>query len=255
MVRLPRLADAPYFYTMETIMNIDIKAEEDKLFGEWKRKYKDSGKTSFIEDGCPNPEVYVQERRKVVIVLKDGNMRKPDEGVPFADNIHDQRKELGTEPDLDLWWSTIANWCYFLKNPSASWALAKSVIRDTSSIQTALSRHCIVQLKKQWGSGKISNDVLARVVIDDKEEIKSQVAIYDPDFIVACGNGEHLSRVFDRDYRSRLETSAGVGYWKLNLNDKPVYLIDYCHPSARVGTKIKGIVAKGLTSAIQEIEK
>lgn len=255
MITPPHLADAPYFYTMETIMNIDIKAEEDKLFSKWQKKYEDSGKTSFIKDGCPNPEVYVQERRKVVVVLKDGNMRKPDEGVPFADNTHDQRIELGSTPDLNTWWSTIAKWCYFLQNPSASWELAKSVIRDTSSMQAALSRHCIVQLKKEWGTGGISNDALARVVMDDKVEIVSQLAIYDPDFIIACGNGEHLSKVFACDDTSRLETSAGVGYWKLNLNGKPAYLIDYCHPSARVGTKVKGIVAKGLTSAIQEIEK
>jgi len=252
MVRLPRLADAPFFYTMETIMNIKIQAAEEELFGEWRKKYKESGKTSFIKDGCPNPDVYVQETRKVVIVLKDGNMRKPDEG---AENVHDQREELGTLPDLDPWWSTIARWCYFLKNPSASWALATSVISDTSSIQTALSRHCIVQLKKEWGTGAISNDVLAKVVVDDKLEIRRQLAIYAPDFIIACGNGEHLAKVFNRDRTSRLETSAGVGYWKLSLNDEPTYLIDYCHPSARVGTKIRGIVAKGLSSAIQEIEK
>ena len=236
-------------------MNIDIKAEEDKLFSKWKKKYENAGKTSFIEDGCPNPEAYVQARRRVVVVLKDGNMRKPDAGVPFAKHVHNQRQELGTLPDLDPWWSTIARWCYFLENPSASWAHAESVIRDTSSMQTALSRHCIVQLKKEWGTGGISNDVLARVAMDDKEEIVLQLAIYDPDFIIACGNGEHLAKLFNRDRTSRLETSAGVGYWKLELNDKPVYLIDYCHPSARVGTKIKGIVAKGLTSAIQEIEK
>jgi hypothetical protein len=95
---------------------------------------------------------------------------------------------------------------------------------------------------------------LDKVVENDREEIKKQLSIYCPHFIIACGNGEHLSKLFDCTQKDRKATSSGVGYWKVKLENASSYLVDYCHPSIRVGTKIKGIVAKGLSSAIIEIE-
>jgi len=227
-----------------------IREEENKLFEKWRKKYETA---SFVIDGCPNPDIYIQEDRKVVFVLKDGNLGEPNLGDAYDDRIYDQRDELERKPTP--WWNTIAQWCFFLKTPSASWELAQDKIKDQLSIKTALSHHCIVQLKKTWGVGAVSNDKLAEVVFNDKNEIISQLTIYEPDFIIACGNGDHLSKVFNCNHDNRRETSAGVGYWKLELKNKACYLIDYCHPSIRVGTKVKGIIAKGLSSAILEIEQ
>jgi hypothetical protein len=224
---------------------MSIREEENKLFEKWHKKYETE---SFVIDGCPNPDIYIQEDRKVVFVLKDANLGEPDKG-----NKYDQRNELENEPHI--WWNTIAKWCYFLKTPSATWALSQNTITDQLSIKAALSHHCFVQLKKTWGKGTVANEKLADAVLNDKNEILSQLTIYEPDFIIACGNGDQLSKVFNCNHESHMETSAGVGYWKLELNHKTCYLIDYCHPSIRVGTKVKGIIAKGLAFAILEIEK
>lgn len=227
-----------------TINNtINIREQEDALFLEWGKKYATS---SFIVDGCPQPEIYCNEQRKVVFVLKDGNMGEYESG-----DTYDQRFELESHPMP--WWSTIAVWCHFLRHPNASWSDSRK-IANTISIQNELSHHCIVQLKKTWGGGSVSSDELLNAVRNDREEIITQLRIYQPNFIVACGNGEQLGSIFDCNSKNRHETSSGIGYWKIQINDVHCFLIDYCHPSIRVGTKVKGLIAKGLVSAIHEIE-
>lgn len=229
---------------------MNIREAEDQLFSEWKKKYIDE---SFVIDGCPTPEVYLQEKRKVVFVLKDGNLGNPNFADSFENRTYNQRYELEHEPTL--WWETIAKWCYFLNNNSDSWDCAENTIKDESSIRKLLSHHCIIQLKKTWGGGSVRNTTLAQVVVNDKAEIITQLSIYQSHFIVACGNGEHLAAVFDCKNSDKMKTSTGVGYWKVKLENHDCFLVDYCHPSIRVGTKIKGIVAKGLSFAILEIEQ
>lgn len=229
---------------------MNIRVTENELFEKWQKKYIDQ---SFVIDGCPNPDVYLREKRKVVFVLKDGNLGDPDPADTLDDRTYDQRAELEYSPTL--WWSTIAKWSYSLKNISDSWDTVQNVITDEKSIREALSYYCIVQLKKSWGGGSVSNDTLANVVINDKLEIIRQLSIYEPNFIIACGNGDHLSTVFDCAEHNRMKTTTGVGYWKIKLENKVCFLVDYCHPSIRVGTKVKGIIAKGLSFAVLEIEQ
>lgn len=229
---------------------MNIRQAEDELFNEWCKKYTNH---SFVIDGCPNPDVYLQEKRKVVFVLKDGNLGEPSPSDTISVRIYNQRDELENNPTL--WWKTIAKWAYFLRNTSFSWENAEKAIQDRTSIREILSRHCIVQLKKTWGGGSVSNDTLTSVVENDKNEIYRQLTIYQPDFIIACGNGEHLSKVFDCKPLAYLKTSTGVRYCKIELENKICILLDYCHPSIRSGTKVKGIIAKGLSSAVLEIEQ
>lgn len=229
---------------------MNIRDMENELFKEWRKKYEEM---SFVIDGCPSPEVYLKEKRKVVYVLKDGNLGNPDPSHSLDDRTYDQRDEIENYPTP--WWSTIARWSYFLIDNSATWEFVENSIEDQESIRESLSRHCIVQLKKTWGGGSVANDILANVVINDKNEIIRQLSFYEPQFIVACGNGEHLSKVFNCTNNNYKKTSTGVGYWRVELANKFCHLIDYCHPSIRVGTKVKGIIAKGLSSAIMEIEQ
>ena len=109
--------------------------------------------------------------------------------------------------------------------------------------------------KKESGIGSVSNSTLYKAIENDKEEIIKQFGIYSPDFIVACGNGDQISSMFDLSTMKRKETIFGVGYREVNINRKDSCLIDYCHPSIRVGTKVKGLIAKGLSAAIMEIEE
>lgn len=229
---------------------MSIRESEDRLFNEWQKKYAES---SFVTDGCPNPNVYESEIRKVVFVLKDGNLGEPNLSETFDKRHYDQRKELEIAPDT--WWSTIAQWCFFLKKPNASWKDSQIAINNQESIKVALSHHCFIQLKKAWGGGSVSNNSLEEFANRDTHEIISQLSIYTPNFIIACGTGDQLSNIFNYSSHKQQETSAGIRYFDIELNGFPCYLIDYCHPSIRVGTKVKGLIAQGLAHAILEIER
>lgn len=221
-----------------------IREKENLLFERWRHKYAEK---SFMVDGCPNPSTYELESPKIVFVLKDGNMG--DSGKPGDE--HDQRHEL--EHDPHPWWGVIARWCFFIKFPNASWEEGLRAIGSPTSIKEALSRHCFMQLKKSWGFGSVSNDDLYNVVINDRTEILEQLSIYSPDFIIACGNGDHLKRVFDCTDPERKMTIDGVGFWRVFLGKHQAILVDYCHPSIRIGTKVNGFIARGLASALTEI--
>lgn len=226
---------------------MNIRERENSLFTTWQRKYVSA---SFVIDGCPNPLVYGSEKRKIVFVLKDGNLGEPGntEGV----EIYDQRYELENQPTL--WWSTLARWGYFIKNPDANWSESLRAITDSETIKEILKHYCIVQLKKTWGKGSVKNEVLEQVILNDKVEIISQLSIYTPNFIVACGNGDQLFKVFGCKRESSKETAYGIRYWEIKLDGNQCVLIDFCHPSIRVGTKVKGLIARGLVDAILEIE-
>lgn len=225
---------------------MNIRDEENSLFERWRNKNKSLG-GSFMIDGCPNPTTYKQESRKVIFVLKDGNIGEG--GEPGDD--YDQRDELENNPTP--WWRVIARWCFFLRLPSASWDDALRSIDSTASVKDALSRHCFIQLKKTWGFGSVSNVDLLSAVQNDRSEILEQLAIYSPDFIVSCGNGDYLRTVFECHPSDRKMTVNGVGFWSVQVGNRRSVLVDFCHPSIRIGTKVNGMVARGLSSALTEI--
>lgn len=225
---------------------MNIRNKEDTLFEQWRLKYPEK---SFMIDGCPNPFQYEAAIQKVIFVLKDGNMG--ENGQPG--DVHDQRSELEHNPHP--WWDVIARWCLFIKSPTVSWQEGKKAIDSAASRKEALSRHCFIQLKKNWGFGSVSNDELNKVVHNDKTEILKQLAIYSPNFIIACGNGDQLRHIFDCNQSDRKMTINGVGFWHVALGNHQCILVDYCHPSIRVGTKVNGIVARGLASALTDISE
>ena len=227
---------------------MNIEKKENELFEKWKQKYK-----TFVIDGCPQPDIYKKESRKVIFVLKDANLGNAESSdiSSCSPKEFNQRKELSIEPNE--WWVTIARWAYFLHNKQKSWSNAEDLVK-VESIREMLSHHCFIQLKKTWGVGEVKNKTLTSFVKNDKTEIFNQILIYQPDFIIACGNGEHLSTVFDCKSTPYLKTSAGVGYWKVKIDNKNSILVDYCHPSIRCGKKVEGLIAKGLNEAILEIE-
>jgi len=108
-----------------------------------------------------------------------------------------------------------------------------------------------MQLKKQGGHGSVNNKVLKRFAREDKNEIKEQFSIYNPQIIICGGVGGLMPELFERlDYQF---TPKGVGYWIANFNGKEIFLIDYCHPSIRASNKIISSVAYGLRDACKHI--
>lgn len=70
---------------------MDIRAKENELFAKWRTKYE---RTTFVEDGAPNPNAFLASPVKTVIILKDANL-------PEATKVPNFYQELKTNPALD----------------------------------------------------------------------------------------------------------------------------------------------------------
>ncbi|MEC4685943.1 MAG: hypothetical protein VST71_09465 [Nitrospirota bacterium] len=216
---------------------------------------KKEGRKPFIKDGSPSPDEYSKSKTRILFILKDANFGINDEDKEignFDDSSYDQRKDLEKNPHV--WWNRVRNWCAFLLNPRIEWDEVKK-----KDVAESLAPFSFMQLKKNAGGGSVNAGTLWDVAKEDSLEIKEQIAIYHPDFIVCCGVGEIVYKIIFSGRSPLNYTPHGVGYWKVNREDdsnrKYTYVIDYCHPSARFGKKIEGVVAFGLVNSINHLIK
>jgi hypothetical protein len=218
-----------------------IREKEDVLFAKWIEKYNED-KGTFIKDGTPFPEEYSKANKKILFLLKDANF---EDAHSKANRFYDQREELADKPHM--WWDKMRNWCAPLSNNELTWEeITKVKTKD------ALSSFSFMQLKKLAGGGSVTDVELNETASDDKEFIKEQIDIYSPSFIICCGNGDIVNNHIYNNTLKQKYTRNGVGYWEVDNNK---FLIDYCHPSARFGTKLAGVVALSLAAAVEELAR
>ena len=223
-----------------------ITEKEDILFNKWMKK---EGRKPFVMDGSPSPREYCKAKLKVLFILKDANFGISGEdqksGNYGGSPHYDLRKELESDPNV--WWSKVRDWCAPLLHDGLAWHELKN-----KDIAESLSPFVFMQLKKNAGAGSVTSGVLRKIAREDSLEIKEQISIYRPDIIVCCGVGEIVYKVVFSGNSNLRFTPMGVGYWDVenDNSEKKTYIIDYCHPSARFGTKLEGVVSLGLVETI-----
>ena len=222
-------------------MKNNIRAQENSLFEDWMKTYQQQ---TFVVDGCINPEKYTLEETKVVFLLKDENT-----GENFQDPIRPLRDEIAV--GQHHWWQKVAFWGYFILNPNSSVKEAEQRIFCEPNWSEILHSFCIVNIKKASGVGSVSAKVLESFVRRDGLKLKDQLNIYNPDVLVACGNGDQVISLFDESELFTLD--SGICYWKVRLAGKDCHVIDYCHPASRAGNTVKGVIAQALAKAIHQI--
>ena len=229
-------------------MSMNITEEENRLFDEW---IKERNRNPFIKDGSPSPETYLECRMRTIFILKDANfgLSEQEQNNCYGNDApYDQRVELRDNPDV--WWKKVSNWCSAIIDTSLTWPEILG-----RGIRESLAPFAFIQMKKNAGGGSVKSEVLWKIATEDRGYIKKQISIYQPQFIVCCGVGSILYKAVFEGADKLSYTSNGVGYWRVPVDwsAAPTYLIDYCHPSARFGKKLEGVVALGLQSAIAEL--
>jgi len=216
---------------------MNIRKQENELFEDWRQK---SGRAPFVIDGVPFPEFYLQSPHKTLFVLKDCNL-----GKDYEEPIFDLRKQMQYNPDP--WWSLVAIWGNLLTNLLSIERCWDEL--ESAPIQEGLKRHAFIQLKKKGGIGGISDPELSHYASEDSEEIRKQIHIYSPLFIVATGTGSYLSEILGCSGEKQ-KTPRGIGYWPGTYQSgSGFYIIDFCHPSNRAGTKVRSAISYGLRDA------
>lgn len=144
-------------------------------------------------------------------------------------------------------WDNITRWVHGIRNIASipKWDFYKQITNDFR-IET-LKGICALNLKKSPGTHTSDHASLKAVANEDKEQIRNQYSIYDPDLTICCGTGDLFKQIAGHDSMEWKTTTRGIYWYKRSANK---FVVSFTHPEARVQSPL---LVYGLLDAIHEI--
>ncbi|MBC8552287.1 MAG: hypothetical protein H8D23_21870 [Candidatus Brocadiales bacterium] len=214
---------------------MSIQQIEKLLFEQWQ-----INREGFVRDGVVSETDYLSSLPKIVLILKEVN--DPNGGG------WDLRKFIadGGRPQT---WDNIARWVYGIRNLTQlpNWDYF-SKINNEFRIEN-LKSICVINLKKSPGTHTTNYASLEAVANEDKDNIRKQYSIYNPDVTICGGTGNLFKKVVGHESNEWRMTKKGI-WWYERENRK--YVVSFAHPEARVQSSL---LVYGLLDAIREISK
>jgi len=212
---------------------MNISVTEKQLFVQWQKN-----RDGFVRDGVVSETDYVKSIPKIAIILKEVN----DPGGGGWD-----LREFLAEGGRSQTWNNVTRWVHGIRNLSSlpNWDFYADVTNEIR-IET-LKSICAMNLKKSPGTHTTDNASLNAVANEDKEYIRRQYSIYDPDLTICGGTGDLFKSVVGHDSYEWNRTKRGIWWYKRNENK---YVIYFAHPEARVQSPL---IVYGLLDAVKEI--
>lgn len=211
---------------------MSIKDAETKLFNQLK-----INTPSIVTDGVINEKEYLDSKYKILYIMKEVNSYQ-NGGWSLAEFISN-----GAIPQT---WDNIARWTEGILNleKDFDWEYLSRANDLRRSIY--LKKIASINLKKTPGRHTSIYNEIRLATKNNKEIIKKQVDIYQPDIIICCGT----SGLFVKDcLESGLTwqmTSRGIEYMILDNT----IIVSFSHPEARVADQY---LYYALIDAIREI--
>lgn len=212
---------------------MSIYEAEQELFSQWK-----GSRERFVPDDVVSETNYLESTPKIVFILKEVN----DQGGGGWD-----LREFLSEGGRAQTWDNITRWVHGIRNRRAmpNWDFYARIPNDFRI--EMLKSICALNLKKSPGTHTSDHASLNTVANEDKEYIRRQYTIYDPDLTVCCGTGDLFKWVVGHDSKEWKTTKRGVWWYERDANK---YVISFAHPEARVHSPL---LVYGLLDAINEI--
>lgn len=215
---------------------MSIRDEEKQLFNEWEKNRK-----GFVRDGVVSEHDYQTSSLKIVFILKEVN--DPDGGGG------DLRKFLseGARPEpRDQTWDNVTRWVRGIQNlPSIrEWSFYEEITRDCR--KETLKSIVAMNLKKSPGGHTTAPKTLAAAARANKDYIRRQYSLYDPDITICGGVGELFRKAVGHRMKWQ-ETTRGVRWYERNARK---YVVSFSHPAARV---TDSLLLYGLLDAVREM--
>lgn len=199
---------------------MDWKMEEDRLFEEWEQAR--SNYKSFDRDGIVNPQVWEQTEPKVIFVLKETNDLRGDLRTFLAN---------GGSKTFYRTWNNIVRWAEIVLYGTYSTKLTQKR-RDE-----ILPHICAINLKKESGGERSNKGEIRLAAKDDKDYIKRQIALYQPDLVITCGFdlvGDTLKNIVYYEESAEWKNDINELYYyesRLINQSKKIYVISMPHPN------------------------
>lgn len=194
----------------------------EELFKKWQQQYSFS---AFIKDGIVDITKY--ENPHVLFVLRDMNCSVPN----------DLRESLRRDGSGAKTWCNIGRWAKALLDKNEEYPYDMSPKKRIEQI----SRVAVINIKKEGGGPRSEGKKLISYAEDQKELILEQIKICNPDIIICCGQHGTLSnaeileqKVFGINARWDKIHSFSLPrdwwYFYMEINDKNIPIISFCHP-------------------------
>lgn len=199
-------------------MDIESKIKKEKeLFEQWKRK-----NDKIVPDGVVCWEEYAKSKCKILFILKEVNSDENDWDL----------RDFLLDGDRSFTWNNIIRWIMGIRNLDLNYNWKDIEIISKIERKKYLKTIAAINLKKETGGTAVAdNDNIYKCAIEDRELLKNQVDIYEPDLIICCGTAnEFFDSVYkDIDVEWKM-THNGVRYVK----NADRIIVSYNHPAARV---------------------
>lgn len=193
------------------------------LMDEWENKHIKKNYTRFIRDGIVCEERWdKQNSPRVCFFLKEAYTS--EEGYDLTTALYN------TTP----WtmWKKVAIWTQAIHNAfdDTGYEYDEKVLR--SKEKEVIDSISIVNVKKSNGEHESKYDDLKKYAEEDKEEIRRQLEIINPEIIV-CGNNSSLLKVVLGDELNDKDTWDNmIAMWNDTL------VIDYYHPAVHYPNRV-----------------
>lgn len=203
------------------------------LFREWEKKTIHQGQ-SFVRDGIIDPELWFSQEIRPLFLLKEAYDKEGNGGWDLA---AEHNRNTGDPEALQkhTTWPNISRWAYGIFSTSPdTLALYREDPVFSKKKNRYLQKIAVINVKKSGGKTVSQSRNLKEYASADREELLKQIEMIDPTVII-CGYTFSLLKIITES-RGEME-ECGTWLYKLKLQGKEIFVIDYYHPACRRSKK------------------
>lgn len=194
---------------------MNIKEKEKEIFYELRKT-----DSSIVEDGIVSEEEYLDSKYKIIYIMKEVNG-----GAGW--NLKDFLYEGGRS----FTWDNVARWTEGLLNINYEYSWDYLEKNNEKRRKYFLKKIGVINLKKTAGHHTSEYKQISMAAFENRNLVKQQVDLYDPDIIICCGTADVFVRnYFDPKFVNWNMTKRGIQY----IIYKNKIVVSFAHPEARI---------------------
>lgn len=192
-----------------------IKEKEELLFEKLKTE-----EHPIVTDGIVDENQYLSSKYKILYVMKEVN----------GGEVCDLRKFLYKGGRWQTW-DNVARWTQGILNLDKEYSWKELLKDNEKRRETYLKKIGSINLKKTGGGYTSVDKEISKAARENREILKNQVNIYNPDIIICCGTArDFVKSALDPKEIKWTMTQRGVEYTKY----KEKIILSFAHPEARI---------------------
>lgn len=203
-----------------------LEREQARLMARWQDRHLSLGKHRFVADGAVCPDEYLASSPKICFLLKEAHFDEPDSIA--------RRLAAG---HMSQMWAAVAEWAYGIRHATAGGPLPKRPSLSPEEKTRILRSVAVVNVKKSEGMSESDYGDLLDYVEADRDLLREQIEMLDPDVIVCCNYSSFLRAVYGAGIteRRKVDDAGLIDHERMLENGYIVFqgriVLDYYHPA------------------------